>query len=273
MDFNPGEGFGGQAGGFRGGAGGFRGAPGGFRGGAGGQGGFGDLGDLFGSGGGAGGFSDFFEALFGGGIPGSERGPGGGPGGRRGPGGPYAPTAARGGDFESEVSVTLDEAHRGSSRVVRIPRDEGGAESFTVNIPKGVKDGAMVRVPGKGGAGHGKGGRGDLYLRVRVEPHEQFRVQDEGDVEVDLPITPWEAVLGGKVKVPTLDGPVEMRIPPRSQGGQVLRLKSKGLSRADGGRGDQHVRLRIVVPPNPTEQEIEMMKKLAADSRFDPRSA
>jgi curved DNA-binding protein len=267
MDFNPGEGFGG-GGGFRGG--GFRGAPGGGRGGAAGM---GDFGDLFGAGGGAGGFSDFFEALFGARGPGSERGPGAGPGGRRGPGGPFATASARGGDFESEVAVTLDEAHRGASRTVRIPKEEGGAESFTVNIPKGVKDGAMVRVPGKGGAGYGKGGRGDLFLRVRVEPHEQFRVQDEGDVDVDLPIAPWEAVLGGKVKVPTLDGPVEMRIPPRSQGGQVLRLKSKGLARADGGRGDQHVRLRIVVPPNPTEQEIEMMKKLAADSRFDPRSA
>jgi len=265
MDFNPppGGGFGGGGhrgqGGFRTGGGGFRGAP-------------ADLGDLFGAGGGAGGFSDFFDILFGGGAP-MGRGPGGqgagGPGaGRRG-----AEVSARGGDFESEVAVTLDEAHRGASRTVRIPKEEGGAESFTVNIPKGVKDGAAVRVPGKGGAGYGKGGRGDLFLRVRIEPHGQFRVQDEGDVEIDLPIAPWEAVLGGKVKVPTLDGPVEMRVPPRSQGGQVLRLKSKGLSRADGGRGDQHVRLRIVVPPNPTEQEIEMMKKLAADSRFDPRSA
>ena len=119
MDFNPGEGFGGGAGGFRGG--GFRGAPGGGRGGAAGM---GDFGDLFGAGGGAGGFSDFFEALFGARGPGSERGPGAGPGGRRGPGGPFATASARGGDFESEVAVTLDEAHRGASRTVRIPKEE-----------------------------------------------------------------------------------------------------------------------------------------------------
>jgi curved DNA-binding protein len=261
MDFNPGaEGFGGRgAGGFRGGGGGFRGAPGGFRGGTGGM---GDFGDLFGAGGGAGGFSDFFETLFGGGMP----------GGARAPGGRGAQVSARGSDIESEVSVTLDEAHRGTSRSVRVPKENGSEESYTVNIPKGVHDGAVVRVPGKGGAGLGKGGRGDLYLRVRVEPDARFRLREGGDVEVELPVAPWEAVLGAKVKVPTLDGPVEMSVPQHSQGGQVLRLKSRGLARPGGGRGDQHVRLRIVVPQDPNEKEIELLKRLASESRFDPRA-
>jgi len=215
----------------------------------------GDLGDLFGTAGRSGGFSDFFEVLFGG----------------VGPGGAGPPVSARGGDFESVVSVTLAEAHRGTSRSVRIPTGQGGTESFTVNIPKGVHDGAVVRVPRKGGAGFGKGARGDLYLRVRIEPHERFRVRDGGDIEVELPVTPWEAVLGGTVRVPTLDGPVEMRVPPNSQGGQVLRLKGKGLARTGGGRGDQHVRLKIVVPQKPSEREIELLKKLAAESGFDAR--
>lgn len=215
----------------------------------------GDLGDMFGAAGPAGGFSDFFEMLF---------------GGRR-PGGPGAQASARGSDLESEVSVTLDEAHRGTSRSVRVPTGHGGAESFTVNIPKGVQDGSIIRVPGKGGAGFGKGTRGDLYLRVQVEPNERFRLLDDGDIEVELPVAPWEAVLGGKVKVPTLDGPVEMRVPPNSQGGQVLRLKSKGPARPGGGRGDQYVRLKIVVPQKPSEKEIELLKKLAAESGFDAR--
>lgn len=215
----------------------------------------GDLGDMFGAAGRAGGFSDFFEMLF---------------GGRR-PGGPGAQASARGSDLESEVSVTLDEAHRGTSRSVRVPTGHGGAESFTVNIPKGVQDGSIIRVPGKGGAGFGKGTRGDLYLRVQVEPNERFRLLDDGDIEVELPVAPWEAVLGGRVKVPTLDGPVEMRVPPNSQGGQVLRLKSKGPARPGGGRGDQYVRLKIVVPQKPSEKEIELLKKLAAESGFDAR--
>ncbi len=216
----------------------------------------GDLGDLFSGGGHVGGFSDFFEMLF---------------GGRR-PGGPGFASTARGGDVESEVAVTLEEAHRGTSRAVRIPLEEPTRlENFTVNIPRGVQDGSVIRVPGKGGAGLGRGGRGDLYLRVHITPHERFRLEDGGDVEVELPIAPWEAVLGGQVEVPTLDGPVEMRIPRNSQGGSTLRLKGKGAALPNGGRGDQFVRLRIVVPPRPTEKEVELLKKLASESTFDAR--
>jgi curved DNA-binding protein len=263
MDFTPppgAEGFAGQ--GFRGQ--GFRGAGSRGQGARGSSPDLGDLRDLFGSAGGAGGFSDFFEAIFGGRGPRGAGGPGG-------PGGAGGTVSARGNDFESEVAISLDEAHRGTIRSVRIPMDHGGTENFTVNIPKGVHDGAVVRVPGKGGIGLGKGGRGDLYLRVRVDSDKRFQVRDGGDVEVELPIAPWEAVLGANVRVPTLDGPVEMRIPPNSQGGQVLRLKDKGLARRGGRRGDQHVRLKIVVPRNPSEKELELLKKLAAESRFDAR--
>jgi curved DNA-binding protein len=211
-----------------------------------------------------GGFSDFFEAIF------------GGAGGRRGARGFSWSTgggfqgAQRGGDVESEVVLGLEEAHRGTRRAVRIPLEEG-AEEFTVNIPKGAQDGSVIRVPGKGGAGSGGGGRGDLYLRIRIAPHERFRARGGGDVEVDLPVAPWEAVLGGQVEVPTLDGPVNLRIPPNTQGGRTLRLRGKGAARTDGGRGDQYVRLRIVVPPDPSPREKELMQQLASESRFDAR--
>jgi curved DNA-binding protein len=242
MDFTP------PPGGASGG--GFRGAP-------------GDFGDVF-SGGGAGGFSDFFETLF------------GGAGGRRGARGFSWSTgggfqgAARGGDVESEVVLGLEEAHRGTRRAVRIPLEDH-AEEFTVNIPKGAQDGSVIRVAGKGGIGLGGGPRGDLYLRIRIAPHERFRSRGGGDVEIDLPVAPWEAVLGGQVEVPTLDGTVTLRIPPNTQGGQTLRLKGKGAARTDGGRGDQYVRLRIVVPPDPSPREKELMQQLASESRFDAR--
>lgn len=247
-----------------------------------------DLNDLFGrrggsgGGGGFGGFSDFFESLFG-----AQRG-----------GGPGFAGAARGGDAESEVAVSLEEAHGGTSRSVRIPLQEpcsecrgtgrkdgrtcavcGGAgirahlETFTVNIPRGVQDGSVVRVSGKGGSGYGGGGRGDLYIRVRIAPHPRFHPRPGGDVDVDLPIAPWEAVLGSEVDVPTLDGPVRLRIPPRSQGGRVLRLRGKGPSRPNGGRADQYVHLKVVVPSDPSEKEIELLKQLAAESKFDARRA
>jgi curved DNA-binding protein len=222
----------------------------------------GDLNDLFSGGGRVGGFSDFFETLF---------------GGRRGGGAGFA-SSMRGGDVESEVTVTLEEAHRGASRSVRIPLEDGSGgrtrvESFTVNIPRGVQDGSVIRVPGKGGAGIGGGSRGNLYLRVHILPHERLRLQNGGDIEVELPVAPWEAVLGGKVEVPTLDGPVEMQIPPNSQVGKTLRMKGRGLARPGGGQGDQYVRLKIVVPPKPSEKELKLLKDLARESDFDARKS
>jgi curved DNA-binding protein len=228
-----------------------------------------------------GGFSDFFDAIFG-----SRRS------------GVGFEFSTRGADVESEVSITLDEAHRGTRRAVRIPVEEpcpacGGSgmkddkvcsvcdgsgrqaklESFTVNIPRGVQDESVIRVPGKGGVGSGRSSRGDLYFRVHIQPDERFRLRNGSDTELDLPMAPWEAVLGSTVKVPTLDGPVDMRIPPGSQGGQILRLRGKGLAKPGGGQGDQYVRLKIVVPSKPTEKEVGLLKKLAAESSFEPRKS
>ena len=131
----------------------------------------------------------------------------------------------------------------------------------------------MIRVPGKGGAGIGGGPRGDLYFHVHIEPDKRFRLRDGSDTELDLPLAPWEAVLGSTIRVPTLDGPVELRVPPGSQGGQTLRLRGKGLAKQDGSQGDQYVRLKIVVPPKPNEKELELLKQWAAESKFEPRSA
>ena len=225
--------------------------------------------------------SDFFEAMFG------RRREGAGTGFR-----------ARGPDIESEISISLEEAHRGGRRSVRIPIEEvcpecGGTgrkdgkpcplchgsgvetklENFTVNIPKGVQDDSMIRVPGKGGAGIGGGPRGDLYFHVHIEPDKRFRLRDGSDTELDLPLAPWEAVLGSTIRVPTLDGPVELRVPPGSQGGQTLRLRGKGLAKQDGSQGDEYVRLKIVVPPKPNEKELELLKQWAAESKFEPRIA
>jgi DnaJ-class molecular chaperone len=240
---------------------------------------FGNIEDLFGSGS-RGGFSDFFHTIFGG-------------SGRRAAGFSFS---ARGSDIESEIDLTLEEAHRGTSRSLSIPLDEtctecggkgerdkkvcarcGGSgfqtrlEQVTVNIPRGASDGSVIRVPGRGGPGMGGGSRGDLYLRIRLLPHPRFRLRDGGDIEVTLPISPWEAVLGANVEAPTLDGPVKMRIPAGSQGGQLLRLKGKGFARQGGGQGDQYVRLNIVVPPNPSDREKELLQSLADVSAFDPR--
>ena len=241
---------------------------------------FGDFGDLFGSGQGASGFSDFFESLFGG-----RRGP------RRGAG-----FAMRGQDVEAEIPLTLEEAHRGVKRTITLQVTEtcpdckgsglkdgktcptcrgAGAirrpKSLEVTIPQGVRDGSVIRLPGQGEPGSSGAPAGDLFLRVRLQPHRLFNTIGENDVQIELPVAPWEAALGAKIPVPTLDGPVEMKIPAGAQGGQRLRLRGQGLNRRGGGRGDEYVKIRIVNPPKLAPKEKELFEKLAAESRFDAR--
>ena len=196
-------------------------------------------------------FSDFFESLFG-----SER--------QR--GGERFTFSSRGADVEAETPITLEEAHRGAKRRIDLPTGP-----LEVNIPAGARDGSMIRVRGAGEPGSGNGQPGDLYVRVRLQPHPLFTVTGDDDIEIELPVAPWEAALGTKVNVPTLDGQVQMNIPAGSQGGQRFRLKGQGLTRRGGGRGDQYVRLRMVLPDKLTERQRELMEQLAAESKFDPR--
>jgi DnaJ-class molecular chaperone len=106
---------------------------------------------------------------------------------------------------------------------------------------------------------------------VTIQLHRLFTVVDGDDIQLDLPIAPWEAALGAKVSVPTLDGPVEMTIPAGTQGGQRLRLRGQGLNRRGGGRGNQYVRLKIVNPPRMTAKEKDLFERLADESHFNPR--
>lgn len=214
-------------------------------------------------------FSDFFESLFGGGSPfGGRRGFGGGHGfGAR--------QAPRGEDQEAEITVSLEEAYRGTMRTVRLqtPVVQGGGQyrmeprQIRVKIPAGVTEGKRIRVAGQAAAGMG-GGSGDLFLRVRVAPHRQYRLEGR-DVHLELPITPWEAALGATLKVPTLGGWIDMKIPPGSQNGKRLRLKGRGLP----GRspGDQYVTLRIVTPPADSEAARALYRRMRDELPMNPR--
>jgi curved DNA-binding protein len=241
---------------------------------------YGDLGDLFGGGRGQSGFSDFFESLFGG-----RRGARGGAG-----------FAMRGQDIEAEIALTLEEAHRGVKRSITLqtietcpdckgsgvkagktcPTCRGAGviprpKSLEVTIPAGVREGSVIRLAGQGEPGTNGASTGDLLLHVRIRPHRLFAIAGDDDVQIELPVAPWEAALGAKVMAPTLDGPVEMKIPAGTQGGQRLRLRGQGLNRRGGGRGDEYVKIKIVIPPTLTPQEKELFEKLAAESRFNAR--
>jgi DnaJ-class molecular chaperone len=223
------------------------------------QGNYEDLGDIFGAAGagrGATGFSDFFESLFG-----ARRSTRAGPG----PG-----FAMRGADIEAEIVLTLEEAHRGVTRSITL-QSPTGPKTLDVTIPAGVREGSVIRLAGQGMPGTGNAQAGDLLLHVRLRPHPLFTVVGESDIQIELPVAPWEAALGARVTVPTLDGSVEMTIPAGSQGGQQLRLRDQGLRQRQGGRGAEYVRLRIVNPPGLTESEKELYEKLAKVSRFNAR--
>ena len=203
------------------------------------------------------GYSDFFEHLFGGMGGGGFRGPGG----RR--------MARRGSDIEGDLMVTLEEALRGSAREVTLQRGGEKTETYRVKIPPGVREGQRIRLAGKGESGRSGGESGDLYLRVRFARHPDVRVEGS-DLYVDLELAPWEAVLGANVPVPTLDGPVTLKVPAGSAAGQKLRLRGQGLPREDGGRGDLYAVLAIAVPTAISPEEKKLWESLAQGSRWIP---
>jgi curved DNA-binding protein len=181
-------------------------------------------------------FSDFFASIFGRSAAGRRRG--------------GARIPVPGNDMEAELPLTLDDVLHGGQR--RITLD---GKSLDVTIPRGIRDGATLRLAGKGDPGVNGGPAGDVYLHVRLAPHPRYRVIGD-DLEMDLPLWPWQAVLGSEVRVDTPDGPVTLTVPPGTQSGARLRLRGRGLPRADGrNRGDLYAVVRVVVPTRPSAAE------------------
>ena len=219
------------------------------------------------------GYSDFFEQFFGG--RGGRGGTAGFPGTAGGGGGfdffGAGQTAAppeRGADVEADLSVTLEEAINGSRRPITLRRTDGKGssrtETYDVKIPAGVHEGQRIRLRSRGEAARGGGESGDLYLRVRLAPHADFRVEAGGDLYHDLVVAPWQAVLGTEVDVPTLEKPMHLKIPAGSQVGQRFRLRGRGLPKVGGGRTDLYVQLGVTLPEQLSERQRELWQQLAA---------
>ncbi len=242
---------GGGAGGYGGGFGGFGGQPG--------SGGvqfdFGDLNDLFGgmagAGGAASGYSSFFDMFFNGMGNAQQGGPAGA-------GGPQMRTQ-RGQDITQDVEITLEEVANGSARTL-----QKNGRQITVKIPKGAKTGTKVRVKGEGQPGVNSPA-GDLYLKVSVKRHRTFDRKDE-HLYVDVPVDLYTAILGGEIKVPTLTGEVNLRIPAGTQNGRKMRLRGKGLPklRKKDETGDLYATLNVALPENLTDAEKDLFEQLAA---------
>ncbi|MBY0544299.1 MAG: DnaJ domain-containing protein [Gammaproteobacteria bacterium] len=186
----------------------------------------------------------------------------------------------KGQDYEVPLSITLEQAYHGAEVEITLPMPEYDAQglphrkqhTFKVRIPKGASDGQRLRLTGKGGPGLNSGKAGDLYLAMSIQPHSLYHVHGK-NLSMDLPIAPWEAVLGAKVNVPTLGGTVELNIPAGVTNKTKLRLANRGLPMPDGKMGDLFVICRIDVPKVVTEQERKLFEQLAIQSHFNPRVA
>jgi len=168
-------------------------------------------------------------------------------------------------DYAVTVRLALEEAARGTQRELRI-----GDRTIQARIPKGATDGERLRLRGKGGPGASGGPPGDLYLQIELAPHALFRPSGH-DLDIEVPLAPWEAALGAQVEIPTLEGTVAMKVPAGSRAGQKLRLAGKGLPKPGGGAGDLYAALTIVVPPTLSERERALYESLREASPFDPR--
>lgn len=222
------------------------------------SGGFGDAGSAY---------SDFFESIFGRDHAGFS--------------GPYGGfqthSQSKGQDHHARIFIAIEDSYHGATREVKLHApefDENGQirtreRTLSLKIPRGVYDGQHIRLAGQGMPGPGDMPSGDLYLEIAFQAHELYRV-DGRDIYLDLPITPWEAALGAKLKVPTPKGSVNLNIPQGSQAGRKLRLKGRGIPGSPVG--DLFVTLSIVVPAANTESARELYRDMEKQLGFNPRA-
>ena len=181
-------------------------------------------------------------------------------------------------DFEVNAHITLEEAFQGTELELSLTASEADGKgqirriprNLKVRIPKGATDGQRMRLTGKGGKGQNGGRDGDLYLNIALHPHPFFRVSGH-DLYLDLPLAPWEAVLGATVQVPTLGGDVRLKVPPGTHAGQQLRIADRGLPKPSRGAGNLFVIVQIAVPTVVTDNERSLFQSLADQSTFNPR--
>ena len=209
-------------------------------------------------------FSDFFESIFGGGFQQQQSQ---GRGARPNP---------KGEDQQLKLNISLEEAFHGGSKTIQFSQKDPSGNSnagpemkkLKVNLPKGVNQGQKIRLSKQGHPAPGGGPAGDLYLEMNIQPHRYFKLENS-NVNLRLPITPWEAAQGATLQVPTLDGKVELKIKPGMQSGQKMRLKGKGMP--GPVQGDQFVEIMIQAPPIQSEQDEELYRQMQKQFDFNPR--
>ena len=177
----------------------------------------------------------------------------------------------KGENIETEINIAIEDGFYGTEKKVVLNNLEGKPKTIEVKIPKGIQKGQTIRLIGQGKAGKNGGKNGDLYIKINIEDGKKYKLSGN-DLYTVVPISPWEAALGAKAKVNSIDdSKTAIFIPSGVQSGEVIEIPQKGYVTADGQRGNLIVQIKIVVPEKLTKEETEMFKKLKEISKFNPR--
>ena len=177
----------------------------------------------------------------------------------------------RGEDIETEIKVTIEDAFFGLTKKISLRTIEGKMKTFTVAIPAGIRNGEKIRLIGQWKPGEIGGKNGDLLIKINIENNNKFKLEGY-DLYTNLFLTPWEAALGTRVKINSIDDETQVYIPQGIQSGEIVKIQSKGYKNGQGGRGDLIVEVRIMVPKQLTEEEKKLFEELGKISKFNPRS-
>lgn len=177
----------------------------------------------------------------------------------------------KGENIETEISTTIEEAFYGTDKKISLRTNEGKIKTISVKIPEGILNGEKVRLIGQGKQGENGGKNGDLYLKINIENDSKFKLQGY-DLYTDLYLTPWEAALGTRANVKTIDDETKVYIPQGTESGEKVRIPGKGYKKASGARGDLVAEIKIMIPKKLTEEEKNMFEKLNKISNFNPRN-
>ena len=177
----------------------------------------------------------------------------------------------KGENIETEINVTIEEAFYGMEKMISLRTVEGKIKKISVTVPQGIRNGEKLRLIGQGKPGENGGRNGDLVIKINIEDSKRFRLKGS-DIYTDLFLTPWEAALGARVSVSSIDDETKIYIPQGIQSGEKIKISGKGYKDVEGKKGDLVAEIKVVVPKKMTEQEVEMFKKLNEISDFNPRN-
>ena len=177
----------------------------------------------------------------------------------------------KGENIETEINTTIEEAFYGADKKISLRTNDGKIKTISVKIPEGILNGEKVRLIGQGKKGENGGKNGDLYLKINIENDSKFKLQGY-DLYTDLYLTPWEAALGTRANIKTIDDETKVYIPQGTQSGEKVRIPGKGYKKASGARGDLVAEIKVMVPKQLTKEEKSMFEKLNEISNFNPRN-